>query len=362
MGGLFPKLLDLFGEILKKNDTSNIFLYDQIFDLQTKAPEIEEFVCINGTTIYVEDEIAFNWKVSNATQVFINGIDVTENTTYKDKPNKDKEYVIRVSNGLKENTQKLSIKVITKPTIKLKASSTKLKKGKVNKVRITWTVTHSDNVTFAIGSQEESVKNSGEKQLQIDNSTEVKIIAIGKDGKRKFSKSVRISSYNESNVEFTADKLYFLPNVPIILSWNVEHAKDIELDGHGKVNPQDSIVVSPKNTETYRLKVTDAFGTKDYELKVQMLPLPHIKTLNIPTPQFSNTMNVNVSASLPNVNISFPKINVMGVDFNAPLVPDLTDLGFDVKMTNRISKKINFWADLKSLYFYYRNKLLSHER
>ena len=49
LGGLFPKLLDLFGEILKKNDTSNKSLYDQIFDLQTKAPKIEEFVCVNGT-------------------------------------------------------------------------------------------------------------------------------------------------------------------------------------------------------------------------------------------------------------------------------------------------------------------------
>lgn len=362
LGGLFPKLLDLFGEILKKNDTSNKSLYDQIFDLQTKAPKIEEFVCVNGTTIYVEDEVSFNWKVSNATQVFINGIDVTENTTYKDKPNKDKEYVIRVSNGLKENTQTLSIKVIAKPTIKLNASSTKLKKGKENKVRITWIVTHSDNVTFTICNQEESVKNSGEKQLQIDNSTEVKITAIGKDGKRKFTKSVRISSFNESNVEFTADKLYSLPNVPITLSWNVEHAKEIELDGHGKVKPQGSIVISPKNTETYRLKVTDAFGTREHELKIQMLPLPHVKALNIPTPQFSNTMNVDVSASLPNVNISFPKINVMGVEFNAPLVPELTDLDLDVKITNRISKQINLWADLKSLYLYYRNKLFSHER
>ena len=52
----------------------------------------------------------------------------------------------------------------------------------------------------------------------------------------------------------------------------------------------------------------------------------------------------------------------MGVEFNAPLVPELTDLDLDVKITNRISKQINLWADLKSLYLYYRNKLFSHER
>ena len=39
MGGIFPKLLELFSQCAS-SDGKNIALYNQIFDLQTKAPEI----------------------------------------------------------------------------------------------------------------------------------------------------------------------------------------------------------------------------------------------------------------------------------------------------------------------------------
>lgn len=359
MGGLFPKLLELFGECLKNNDTS---IYDKIFDLQTKAPEIVSFECKNGNLVYEEDEIILSWKANNATQVFINGTDVSEKAEYKLKSKKTSDYEIKVSNGLKESTKRISIEVLPKATISLKSSSLKLKKGKENKVCLNWNVKNSNNVKLYIGNNEHQIKPIGDTHIEIDKSTEVKLIAVGLDGKRPFSKSLRINIFSESGVDFTADKNYSLPNVPITLSWNVSHAKEVELIGVGKVDAVGSVVVYPKETTTYRLMVTDAFGAKEHSLKIQMLPLPHVKTLNIPTPDFNTSLNVNLTIPTPELNTRFPDMEVMGVELKTPFVPSLIDLKLDAKLTKRIEKQVNLWADIKSIYTYYRNKILSHER
>ena len=93
-----------------------------------------------------------------------------------------------------------------------------------------------------------------------------------------------------------------------------------------------------------------------------MLPLPHVKTLNIPIPDFNTSLDINLNIPTPELNTRFPDMEVMGVELKAPFVPSLTDLGLDAKLTKRIEKQVNLWADIKSIYTYYRNKILSHER
>ena len=91
-----------------------------------------------------------------------------------------------------------------------------------------------------------------------------------------------------------------------------------------------------------------------------MLPLPRLK-INIPTPQFENNMDVKLNVPTPNYTSLFPQIDIMGVQLNAPYAPSMDDLGIDVKLAPRIAQQINLWADIKKIYKYYRNKLLSYE-
>ena len=359
LGGLFPKLLELFGECLKYNDTS---IYDKIFDLQTKAPEIVSFVSKNGNLVYEEDEIFLLWNVENATQIFINGKDVTEQSNYKCKAKRSCDFEIKVSNGLKESAKKISINVLPKATISFKSSSLKLKKGKEKKVHLSWNVKNAKSAKLYVESNERQIKPVGDTQIEIEKATDIKLVALGLDGKRTFIKNLRINVFSESDVVFTADKYYSLPDIPIQLSWNVNHAKEVELVDVGKVNSSDSIVVSPKDTTIYKLKVTDAFGTKEHTLKIQMLPLPHVKSLNIPTPEFNHSFDINLTIPTPELNTKFPNVEVLGVELKAPFVPSLSELELDTKLTKRIEKQVNLWADIKSLYSYYRNKILSHER
>lgn len=361
IGGLFPKLLELFGECLKSND-NNTSIYDQIFDLQTKAPEIVSFESINGNIVYEEDEIIFQWKAENATQIFINGSDVSEQANFKCKAKKSKDFELRASNGLKESKKRISIEVLPRAVPNIKSSSLKLKKGKENQVRLTWNIKNSQSATLIVGAKQQSVKPIGEAMVTIEQSTDVTLIAVGLDGKREFNKKLRINIFSESDVTFSADKYYTMPSVPVQLSWNISHAKEVELVGHGKVDSSGTMVVAPTRTATYILKVTDAFGVKEHSLKIQMLPLPHVKALNIPTPQFNNALDVNISIPTPDLRTKFPDVTLMGVELKAPFVPSLSELQLDTKLTKRIEKQINLWNDIKSIYTHFRNKILKDER
>lgn len=361
LGGIFPKLVELFGECLKTNDNNSI-LYDQIFDLQTKAPEILSFECKTGRSVYEDDVIILSWNIENATQVTINGCDVTGKVKYKCKAKKSQDFELKVSNGLKESTRKISVEVLPLATVSLKSDMVKLRKGKEKKVHLSWKAKNVVSALLRIGTQDISVKPIGNKSIELEKSTDVALVVLGLDGKRFFKKSLRINFFSESEVIFEADKYYSMPNVPVHLSWNILHAKEVELVGSGKVDFVGSEVVKPTETSTYILKVTDAFGTQEHSIKVEMLPLPFVRELKVPTPSFNKDVKINISIPTPNFQIKFPNIEMMGVKLKALFVPSLTELNLDTKLTKRIERQINLWADLKSLYFYYRNKLLSHER
>ena len=362
LGGIFPKLIELFGECLKTNASNNTGLYDKIFDLQTKAPEILSFECKTGNSVYEGDDIILVWNIENATIATVNGTDVTGKSEYKCKAKNSADFELKVSNGLKESIQKISVNVLPRATISLKSSTVKLRKGKDEKVTVSWNAKNAIAALLSIGSQEKKVKPVGNLTIKLEETTKITLTAIGLDNKRSFTKSLRINIFSESEVDFKADKSYSMPNVPIQLSWNILHAKEVELLGHGKVDLVGTIVLRPTDTTTYILKVTDAFGTKEHAVKVQMLPLPFVSELKIPTPEFNNDVHVNISIPMPNLQTKFPDIELMGVKLKAPFVPSLTELKLDTKLTRRIERQINLWADLKSLYFYYRNKLLGHER
>lgn len=362
LGGLFPRLLSLLDQCIADKSPKSRHLYDQIFDLQTKAPEITSFICVNGDTLYKGDDAELTWKVDNATIIYINGKNVTDFKSYKFKADKIKEFEIKVTNGLKESTKTISVAILETPSIKFRASSTRLRKNKEKDVRFTWTVKNCLSTSLQVGDVVSEVPTEGAKIIEFEKTTNVKLLVTGLDGKRLFSKNQRINVFTESNIDFSADKYYSLPNVPILLSWNVNHAKEIELIDIGKVDSSGSIVVSPTDTTIYKLKVTDAFGTKEHALKIQMLPLPHVKSLNIPTPEFNNSFDINLTIPTPELNTKFPNVEVLGVELKAPFVPSLSELELDTKLTKRIEKQVNLWADIKSLYSYYRNKIISHER
>ena len=218
-------------------------------------------------------------------------------------------------------------------------------------------VNNATNATLVWVGNIENVRLNGEKNIIIDAKAEIKLNVLGLDKERIFSKSIKINIFSESEVTFTADKKYSLPNVPIKLTWNIRHAKEATISTIGKVNLIGDAIVSPKESTTYILTVKDAFGESEYPLKIQMLPLPYIKALNIPTPKFNNEAKITVEVPKPIYISSMPDIKVMGVELNTPHIPSLEESGIKVDLSNRIDEQISIWQRIKNIYSYYISKL-----
>ena len=249
LGGIFPKLLGIFSQCILSADSSTP-LYDHLFDLQTKAPEIVKFENLHKQVIYNDEEVHLFWEVKNATLIKINDKDVSEQTYFKERINKTTEYELNVSNGLKESVCKIRIEVLPKPKIVFRSDKVKLRKGKDHSARLYWSVINSKSVSLILGGNEERVKPNGEKYIDINSHTDIRLNAVGLDGERIFSKKISINVFSESDVQFTADKLYSLPEVPIKLTWLIKHGKEAKLKDFGKVDLSGEKIVVPKETTT----------------------------------------------------------------------------------------------------------------
>jgi hypothetical protein len=70
-------------------------------------------------------------------------------------------------------------------------------------------------------------------------------------------------------VEFTADPDHILAGQCSTLSWSVENAEIVALDGEG-VRPEDARYLCPSQTHTYELTVLNGSGDYSYELTIEV--------------------------------------------------------------------------------------------
>jgi hypothetical protein len=177
----------------------------------------------------------------------------------------------------------------------------------------------------------------------------LKFEALAIDNSTTFSKEVKIGVYDESIVQFEADKYYSYPQLPVVLSWKVEHAQSIELDGYGEQLAEGMLIVEPIRTTTYKLLVKDEFGEKTYEKSVQMLPLPFIKSIMAPMPNFVSNLSVTIKQPRFNVDVKFPTIDIEWIKAEVPRVKSLTELGLNVELSPPLPK-VNLLGSIKRVY------------
>jgi serine/threonine protein kinase len=332
LGGLFPKLLDLFSRTLEKISKENKKIFDQIFDVQTKAPEIKSFACIQGKGIYKGTAITLHWDVENATVLQINGKDVTNDHDYSTILHSTQTFILKASNGLKDSTAKVTISALEEPAITLKSDKQKLRRGKEDTVRLSWDIKNAKSAVLKYCGNTYPVKLTDEKDIKVDKTSAFTIETVGLDGEKTFNKQLSIGVFDESIVVFDSDKTYTLPDVPVILSWDVKNAKKVSLEGYGVVSHTGTYTVNVKEKTTYTLDVTDEFGTKKYTLEVNMLPLPVISSVFAPTPKLESSLSVRITAPKVHVASQIPQINIETVNLKVPEVPSLVDLGLNVSL------------------------------
>ena len=154
---------------------------------------------------------------------------------------------------------------------------------------------------------------------------------------QEVKKDIAIAVFDECEIEFTADKYYVFPTIPVKLSWKVKNAKKVWLDDEN-VLPSGSKIIEPKKAITCILSAEDELGKKEKQIEIGILPIPQIKTLLVPTPNIVNNLYITLNQPRYNVNVSFPNINIGIVRTEIPKVPSFKDMGLNVELSQPLPR------------------------
>lgn len=221
--------------------------------------------------------------------------------------------------------------VLKEKKISFKASSTKAKRNK-QKVTISWEVPFNADVFLKEGNKGKQTKceKKGQHSIMLDKTTTYELVvklAYGQTIKKK----ITVKVCDESEVEFSADKYYVFPSIPVTLSWSVKNAKNVWLN-NTLVDKCGAKVVEPTKNTSYTLLVQDEFGKKKETIEIGMLPIPIVKSILVPTPNLAE--NISISSNLPRLNLTvkLPEIEMSMPKTRIPYVPSLTELGLNVEL------------------------------
>lgn len=300
--------------------------------------------------------VTLSWNVKNATKVELDGFgQMPPNGQQEVKPTQATDYILKVTDIFGTKEYPLRINTWDEPIIKFDCKNKKLNRDKNEKAKISWKVSNAMSVSMDINGNTQLIADKGTMTIDLDTKSYIRLIAIGLDGQTVYDKWLTINVFNQAKYQFSADRLYTLPDVPVILTWNVEHAKKIELQGFGKVKAQDSLAVKTDKDTKYVLQVTDEFGTYTKDVEVKMLPLPTIKTINVPSMELSSTLNVTVNVPSMNTVIPYPNIKMPNIDISIP-----TSKHEDIRnIFNTISEcnHTGLFSELQSLFYHYYKKI-----
>lgn len=319
-----------------------------MFDEVPEDPRINSFTFDGNPIRYKDESVTFKWEVQDAERIFINDIEVPASSSTYSYPLSDvglQNIVLRIENGGNHKTENLQIKVLDVPVFNIEQSKDKLRKGKNEECVIKWDIQNIQSAKLISDGTEEIV-NVGERTVSPDSSTDYKFEAIGLDGERVFSYTVRVDVFEESTVLFEVDKNITLPHVPIKLSWDVKNASEVELSGFGVVDHIGEEIIDCDRERVFTLKVTDLFGTTEYHQRVKMYPLPLIRSILVPTPQIERDLKVETHFEQKHLQVN--------IKVNMAKIPDFTGIKADVFVPTipihqiELSPRKDWWDKLQS--------------
>ena len=305
--GIFPLLLLILEEYLSKNNINDLEPFDELLDSYTKTPVINKFIVenVDNNIVYKNSKITLSWDVTNYNQIRLNGKSC-KNFRFIDRVEADTTYVLEIINGLKTTTEVLTIKVVDKPKISLKLQPSKIRKGSNEQSQLNWNVVNCISTKLLTVDNEKDINSTGTEIVKPERTTTYEIQAVGLDKKTTFSKKITLYVLSDSKIEFATNKEYTYPRIPVLLNWNVQYAKFVELVGYGHVDHEGSKVVEIDKDEIFVLKVTDAFGIKTEQIHVKILPLPIINSLLVPMPQIQHRITVNFNQTILQPLVGIP--------------------------------------------------------
>lgn len=308
--------------------------------LYKDPPELSFNLASSRSSVFKGDCVHLTWSVKDAEKVTLNGEEIPDQIFSQDITCENtglRDFVLIASNPCGETRKVISVSVIDKPSFSVTCSKPKLRRGKNESCEVRWNIRFAHSVSLLTSEGKKDIDSNGMLVLSPSETEVLEFKALAIDNSTFFSKKIKIGVYDESEVLFDVDKEYSFPRLPIVLSWQVKNAQSIELDGFGEQLAEGTITVEPTRPTTYRLLVTDEFGEKAYEKSVQMLPLPFIKSIMAPMPNFVSNLSVTIEQPRFCTNVNFPAIDIDWIKLEVPRVKSLTELGLNVELSPPLS-------------------------
>jgi len=162
------------------------------------------------------------------------------------------------------------------PVIRFDVSEESISSGQ--SVNLIWMVTNADEITIDQGVG--TVDSEGRRRVRPTETTTYTITAKGSGGTRTKSIEVTVESASGPSIDFSASMESIQKGQPVTLTWMVNNATEVNIEGIGKVKTTGSRTVKPSNvgTTTFTLTATGPGGTKTAAVEVEVLggPAPEI--------------------------------------------------------------------------------------
>ncbi len=230
-------------------------------------------ITLDGSASYDPDgdTITYQWDQVSGPSVSLTGKNEARATfTGADGQNYSFRLTVKDSLGLMSLARTtVSVREVPKAAItKFAANPSRIKPGE--SATLTWQVQNADSVEISgIGAVNSS---SGSIQVTPTVTTTYKLTAKGKAGEVNDTVQVVVDQPASRVVSFRAAPSTIKVGDAANLVWETENAQKVVISGIGQVNPSGTASVSPTETTTYTITVTNQFGEVNATTTVTVTP------------------------------------------------------------------------------------------
>lgn len=325
--------------------------------VDTPAPPIiHRFEFIQSSSFYQGDSGLLQWDVENADHIYINDEEQNSNNKliqFESSGQISLKLIAKNADGTAERT--VSIDVLKRPAFIVHSSALVLHEGLNEKITFNWKIENSIKLILHYDGTIEELPLEGSISLVPSEDTQYDFEASGIDGCRVFHHIIPVKIRKAAKIDFKANRIFSYPNLPIRLSWDVENAESVYIDGVGERPTNGSLTVTPGIDTTYILRVKDAFGEEQRTLTVKMLPLPVITQILVPNPKIEENLAISYKTPQFEAIVPVPTFESSLVKLTAPKIPSLRLSSHFVHPIAKKDKR-GFRKPFKTLYSYFFGK------
>ncbi|CAM3006911.1 protein kinase family protein [Flavobacterium frigoris] len=352
----FEKLINAFNKVFNsgfKNPNKRIKVaewYDILFEIGEGLellPNILDFKTNKKTINSSEEEVTFNWKQSKGNKTYINDIlinGLNHKQYFKDTTNVELKIVNEFGESIKEiNIQANKIQ----PLIRFFKSDI-LERIDLTPITLSWDTSHTKKVR--ITEVIDDLEAFGTQEIDPKENKKIILTAIG-NFDEEVNAEIEIKVCSPEIVEFKYEINIEKGIDNIDLFWKTENTNQVKISpriGSSAKNGQTSIGIVDKTEFT--LTATGYFSSVEKVIETQPFPIPLIKTMLIPTPNFNQNIQFeNDAFKIPDNIIKDLSINFNNeVNFNQKSI-DFVQLDVSEKSKQQIDveeKTTNLFENL----------------